>query len=93
MKDRVLEFSFLWGDNDGIGVMFRMTDTNKYYWIGYTEDHHNGPNNRAGDSTTGTPYFTYDARFELNKVEAGVNTILVNSTEHHSRFHPAHNHQ
>ncbi len=79
VKNGVIEFSFLWGDNDAMGVMFRMIDTNNYYWIGYTEDH-NGPNNRAGDSTTGTPYFTYDARFELHKVEAGVNTILANST-------------
>ena len=79
VKNGVIEFSFLWGDNDGMGVMFRMTDTNNYYWIGYTEDH-NGPNNRAGDPTTGTPYFTYDARFELHKVVGGVNTILANST-------------
>ena len=80
VKNGVIEFSFLWGDNDGVGVLFRMVDTQNYYWIGYTEDH-NGPNNRAGDPTgVGFPYFTYDARFELHKVVAGADTILANST-------------
>ncbi|MFV2016143.1 MAG: hypothetical protein ACC656_11985, partial [Candidatus Heimdallarchaeota archaeon] len=69
---------FLWGDNDGIGIAFRIVDQFNYYWVGFTEDH-NGPQNRAGESeaTFTGPWFINDGLFEIHKLVNGVDTLLA----------------
>lgn len=80
-QNGVITFDFYNGDNDAMGITFRMEDEDSYYWVGYTNDH-NGPNNRAGESeaTFPGPFFTYNQRVELHKLVNGVDTILANAT-------------
>ena len=79
IQNGIIAADFLYGDDDGIGIAFRITDPLNYYWVGITEDH-NGPSNRAGESeaTFDGPWFIYDGQFELHKIVNGVDTILAN---------------
>ncbi|MCY3414864.1 MAG: type IV pilin N-terminal domain-containing protein [Candidatus Heimdallarchaeota archaeon] len=80
VKNGIIVADFLYGDNDGIGIAFRIVDESNYYWVGFTEDH-NGPANRAGENSNsfGGPWFNYDGRFEIHKLVNGVDTILGNA--------------
>jgi len=80
-QNGIISADFLWGDNDAIGIAFRIVDELNYYWVGYTEDH-NGPQNRAGETEASFdgPWFNADATFELHKLVNGVDTLLASAT-------------
>jgi len=77
VQNGIITAQWLWGDNDAIGVAFRIVDELNYYWVGFTEDH-NGPANRAGENEASFdgPWFINDGQFEIHKLVDGVDTIL-----------------
>ncbi|MFV2016691.1 MAG: archaellin/type IV pilin N-terminal domain-containing protein, partial [Candidatus Heimdallarchaeota archaeon] len=36
VQNGIITAQFLWGDNDGIGIAFRIVNQFNYYWVGYT---------------------------------------------------------
>ncbi|MCH8908417.1 MAG: hypothetical protein IH840_15125 [Candidatus Heimdallarchaeota archaeon] len=84
VKNGIISADFVYGDNDGLGIAFRIIDELNYYWVGLTHNH-NGPQARHGETGTsggaantfGGPFFSSDdGAFEIHKIVNGVDTEL-----------------
>jgi len=77
VKNGIITADFKWGDNDGIGIAFRIIDESNYYWVGYTNDHNAVGSSRFGeDNSYGGPFFRQSGRFEIHKIVNGIDTLL-----------------
>ena len=80
IKNGIIDMEFQYGDNDGVGIAFRIVDPTNYYWIGYTIDHNAPGDCNCDPPSFSGPNFVSDYRFELHKVVNGVSTLLASGT-------------
>ncbi|MCE7733730.1 MAG: type IV pilin [Candidatus Heimdallarchaeota archaeon] len=80
VKNGIIDMEFEYGDNDGVGIAFRIVDATNYYWIGYTIDHNAPGDCNCDPPSFDGPRFVADYRFELHKIVDGVSTLLASAS-------------